>query len=65
MGRVKALEVQLMSNEPHIVDRERGTIQFVGVPAKTPVVITYPWAPPVKKRNGRKGKRRGGAWWVG
>lgn len=33
-----------MSNEPHIVDRGRGTIQFVGVADRMLVRITYPWA---------------------
>lgn len=48
----------------YIIDRERGTIQFVGVSTGTVLRVSYSYLAASPKHLNRKGKRRGGRWWL-
>lgn len=65
-GRWKAKDIRLEIGGVVVIDHARGVIDLDEVvPRGVPVVVDYPYIPQKRReRNGRKGKRRGGKWWI-
>jgi len=63
MERVKATSG---GTEVTLIDEASGLVVLGdALPCGARIVIDYPFCPAVKKQGrGRKGKRRGGRWWI-
>lgn len=65
-GRWKANDIRLEIGGVVVIDHARGVIELDEVvPRGVAVVVDYPYIPQKRReRLGRKGKRRGGKWWI-